>query len=295
MACLLEVTARKPGNIHRGADFVDSHYVDFLLSASALAGPFERAAEAGVGATVLSSVVATRQVAASNTNLGMILLLAPLAAILPGEDARLGVARVLRNTTLEDCRLVYRAISLAEPGGLGSSCEQDVAGEPTIGLVEAMTLAASRDLVAAQYANGFADVFEVVIPALRSALDAGRNLETSIVFTQLSLMAARPDSLIARKRGAAEAGEAARRAALVLDSGWPDGTGAAKALREFDEWLRAEGHGRNPGTSADLVAAGLFLALRDGTITLPLAPGAFATEKTEASSALPEETDPDRP
>jgi triphosphoribosyl-dephospho-CoA synthase len=82
-------------------------------------------------------------------------------------------------------------------------------------------------------------------------------------------MAVFPDSLIARKRGLAEAAEACQRAKRVLEAGWPHSGKGWDAFAELDLWLRAEGHGRNPGASADLVTACLFVALREGTITVP--------------------------
>ena len=83
LACILEATARKPGNVHRYADFADATYLDFLLSAAAIAPVMEQAPRRRVGETVLRAVRATRRVVATNTNLGTILLLAPLAAV-PG-------------------------------------------------------------------------------------------------------------------------------------------------------------------------------------------------------------------
>jgi triphosphoribosyl-dephospho-CoA synthase len=270
LACLLEVTARKPGNVHRFRDFEDCGYLDFALSASAIAGPLDRAREAGVGAAVLGAVEATRRVVAGNTNLGMILLFAPLAAVPEGEGLGPGVAAVLEGLTVEDARLAYRAIRLANPGGLGTAAEQDVAAEPTVPLREAMRLAADRDLVARQYADGFAGILGLGVPALRASLAAGRPLEGAIIAAHLTLMARWPDTLIARKRGPAVAQEAARRAAEVLDAGM-----TAEGLDDLDAWLRADGHARNPGATADLVAAALFAALRDGTIPLPLGPSSF--------------------
>ena len=271
LACLLEATARKPGNVHRFRDFDDAHYLDFLLSAVAIAGPFDESLESGVGRTILRAVEATRRVVSTNTNLGMILLLAPLAAVPIGQDLRKGVETVLASTTIEDASLVYRGIRLARPGGLGKAEDQDVDAEPTITLREAMTLAADRDLVARQYALGFADVFDRALPALRLALDRGRPLETAIVATYLDFLAHRPDTLIARKRGDVVALEASRRASEVLEAGWPDAPEGAEALARFDAWLRLDGHARNPGATADLTTAALFAALRDGTIKLPLA------------------------
>jgi triphosphoribosyl-dephospho-CoA synthase len=96
-------------------------------------------------------------------------------------------------------------------------------------------------------------------------------MEGAIVHCHLTLLAAHPDSLILRKQGPQEAAEASRRARAVLQSGWPHAPGGRSALADFDAWLRAVGHRRNPGTTADLLTACLFAALRQGIITLPLA------------------------
>jgi len=132
-----------------------------------------------------------------------------------------------------------------------------------------MALAADRDLIARQYANGFREVFDEVVPALCAGLDRTGCLEGAILWTQLNVMAEHPDSLILRKRGPAEAEESRQRAQDVLELGWPEKREAREAYAEFDAWLRAVGHQRNPGTTADLIAAGLFVALHEGTIPLP--------------------------
>jgi triphosphoribosyl-dephospho-CoA synthase len=268
-ACLMEVTARKPGNVHRGCDFDDSHFLDFLLSAAAIAGPLDRTQEIGVGPAVREAVEVSRQLVATNTNLGMVLLLAPLAAVPDDQTLSAGIDGVLTATTVEDARHVYRAIRLARPGGLGTVADQDVSGEPTVTLCQAMQMAADRDLVARQYANRFHEVFHEALPALRSSLVAGRPLETAIVFAYLVLLAKHPDTLIARKRGWDEARAASQHASAVLAAGWPDDATGQARCAEFDAWLRADGHARNPGATADLIAAALFAALRDGTIALP--------------------------
>ena len=200
IACLMEVTARKPGNVHRGVDFQDSHFLDYQLSAVAIAGPLDRAPAIGVGRAVREAVEATRRVVATNTNLGMILLLAPLAAVPHDQTLPDGIAAVLAETTIDDAREVYHAIRQARPGGLGRVAEQDVAGEPTVTLRQAMRLAADRDLVARQYANDYHEVFHEALPVLRSSLAAGRPLETAIVAAYLAVLAHHPDTLIARKR-----------------------------------------------------------------------------------------------
>jgi triphosphoribosyl-dephospho-CoA synthase len=269
LACLLEATARKPGNVHRFRDFDDLTYTDFLVSAIAVASVLDRAPGRRVGATLLEAVEATRQLVRTNTNLGMLLLLAPLAAVPPGEDLRNGVATVLDQLDIEDSRLAYRAIRLANPGGLGRSPEQDVADEPTLPLRQIMALAAERDLVARQYADGFQIVFDEGVPALLRGWEQTGYLEQAIILCHLHLLAEHPDSLIARKCGLPVAEEASRRARAVLERGWP-GCGDGP-LEDLDAWLTADGHRRNPGTTADLVTASLFVALREGRITWPAA------------------------
>lgn len=272
IACVLEATAAKPGNVTRFHDFDDATYLDFVVSAAALGQAVDRSLDRGVGAMVLDAVESTRRLVATNTNLGMALLLAPLA--LADDPSRIGseVEAVLAGTTVDDARQVYRAIRLASPGGLGRAEEQDVGDEPTLPLREVMRLAAHRDLVARQYVDGFGEVLGARA-VVRDSLEHSDPLETAIIRAHLSLLAAHPDSLIARKRGEGEARNASELAARVLQAGWPGRTEGVDAFRTLDAWLRAEGHARNPGTTADLVAAALFVGLCDGTIGLPLSGG----------------------
>src|SRR5262249_20248927 len=155
-----------------------------------------------------------------------------------------------------------RGIRGAKAAGLGSVGEQDIGAEPTVTLLQAMQLAAERDQIARQYTNGFAEVFEEGAPALLAGIGRTRSGEGGIIDAHLHLLAKYPDSLIVRKRGLTEAQEASRRAARVLEAGWPGAEKGRKAIRELDDWLREIGHQRNPGTTADLVAASLFVLLR---------------------------------
>jgi triphosphoribosyl-dephospho-CoA synthase len=271
VACIWEATARKPGNVTPYHSFEDLTYLDFLMSAAAIAPVMATACQRGVGATVLEAVRSTAAVAASNTNLGIILLLAPLAAVPPGQDLQIGVQKVLAGLTVEASRLVYEAIRMAAPGGLGKAPEQDIHLEPTRPLGDVMALAAPRDLVARQYVDGFAEVFDDGLTALLTGLQRTGCIEGAIITAHLQLMASHPDSLIGRKCGHDVAQEAALRAREVLDDDWPRRREARTALEELDTWLRADGNARNPGTTADLVTACLFSALRQGHITLPLA------------------------
>jgi triphosphoribosyl-dephospho-CoA synthase len=239
--------------------------LDFVVSAIAVRPVLDRAAELGVGRAVLQCVRATREAVGANTNLGIVLLLAPLCAVRDEVPLEQGVRAVLDSLSREDAQLTYEAIRLAKPGGLGRAAAQDVRREPTVSLVEAMRLAADRDAVARQYVNGFADVFAVADELATDELP----LDELIVRAHLRRMAAEPDSLIARKAGRDEAVESRRRAAAVLDAGWPAGEAARGAFARLDRWLREAGGRRNPGTSADLIAAGLYVALRAGRLTPP--------------------------
>jgi triphosphoribosyl-dephospho-CoA synthase len=139
---------------------------------------------------------------------------------------------------------------------------------PTITLRAAMSLASDRDLIARQYANGFYEVLNEAMPALCESVRAGHSLETAIVAAHLKMLARHPDSLIVRKYGLAQAADVSRRAGGLLESGWPDGPDAGRLCGEFDGWLRQPGNRFNPGTTADLVTAALFAALRERKIDL---------------------------
>jgi triphosphoribosyl-dephospho-CoA synthase len=247
LACVLEVSAEKPGNITPSHDFEDTTYEDMLRCAIAI-GP-ELVVERSVGETVLA-VVETSP-AAANTNLGIALLLAPLAkAAIAGGPLRERLREVLRD--LGDARAAYAAIRLAGAGGLDEPVEHDVREEPAIGLREAMAAAAGRDSIASEYVTDFALTFEVGLPALR---DLTRD---AIVELHLRLLAHTPDTLIARKAGADAAERVSEGAREVL--------AGRRTLESFDASLRKQGNRLNPGTTADLVTATVFVALVEGML-----------------------------
>ena len=195
-ACIWEATARKPGNVHRYCDFDDTSYVDFLLSAAAIGPVLEQAATRSVGETILAAVQATRRVVSANTNLGIVLVLAPLATAPRGEPLADGIARVLAKSTVNDARATYEAIRLASPSGLGRADEQDIQQEPTVTLAQVMALAAERDVVARQYANGFREVLNDGLSALQHGLQTCASLEDAVITVHLQLLAQFPDTLI---------------------------------------------------------------------------------------------------
>jgi triphosphoribosyl-dephospho-CoA synthase len=267
LACVLEATAEKPGNITPSHDFDDTCYEDMLRSGIALGPELGRAGERGVGATVLAAVRASRDAAGANTNLGIALLLAPLArAALGGGPLRERLGEVLRALTVDDARDAYAAIRLSEAGGLEEPVEHDVREEPHVTLREAMTSAAHRDTIAAEYVNDYAVTFELGMPALADALRVGVRPRDAIVEVALRVLATIPDTLIARKRGADEAARVAEGARQVLLAGGVRSVRGRTALAEFDASLRRDGNALNPGTTADLVTAVIFVALLEGEL-----------------------------
>src|SRR5262245_27865631 len=190
LACVLEVSAEKPGNITPSHDFGDTSYEDMVRTAIAVGPEIARAGERGVGETVLAVVQASRRAARANTNLGIALLLAPLAkAALAGGPLRERLGETLRALDLQDARAAYEAIRLAGAGGLDEPVEHDVRAEPTIGLREAMASAAGRDAIASEYVTDFALTFETGVPALGAALGDGLSERDAIVELSLRLLA----------------------------------------------------------------------------------------------------------
>jgi len=267
LACVLEAAAPKAGNVHRSADFEELTFHDFLASAVAIAPAIEAAPHTGIGQTVLDAIVATRRVVTTNTNLGIVLLLAPLAAVPRATSlSTAAVHEALARLTPDDCRLVYGAIRMAVPGGLGKVKEMDVADEPPPDLLLAMHAAADRDLVARQYVDDFRLVLDEALPQLIAGRSSGWSLTESIIHTHLSLLARYEDSLVVRKCGVATAKQVSAMAGGVLAAGRPGEEAYYEALANFDFRLRTDGHRRNPGTTADLIAAALFAGLRDGLV-----------------------------
>lgn len=262
-ACTLDVAVRKPGNVSAASP---GHGMDarlFLDSADAArAGLFAR--ELRVGQRVEAAVTATLAVAGCNTNLGIVLLCAPLARALErcavagdAHELRRTLQGVLDELDLDDARHAFRAIAAARPGGLGRAEAGDVNEAPRIGLLDAMRLAADRDRIARQYASGFEEVFVTGL----SALQAARSQDTvaAVQRLYLSLLASDLDSHIVRKFGAAAAQavtEEARPWLARAEAG--ERIDESPAFAAWDASLKARG--LNPGTCADLTVATLFIA-----------------------------------
>ena len=267
LACLLEASAPKPGNVCPTARFRDCTYEDFLASAAAIGIPFTRAGELPLGALILESVERTARWTRANTNLGIVLMIAPLAkaALHPGGgDLRARLSAVLAETTVRDAEDAYAAIRIASPGGLGRAPQQDVAEAPTVPLRDAMALAAPRDAVAREWTSEYATTFGIAVPMLARARSDGLPWSDAVVEMFLALLAAAPDTLILRKLGADPAEAVSRRARTVLAAGGVRAASGRKMLEQFDRELRDERNSRNPGATADLTAAAIFVHLLQG-------------------------------
>ena len=285
LACHLEVTAPKPGNVHRGADFEDVGLNDFLTSAVILGESLERNTSMTLGHTIFDCVDRNRVVVGSNTNLGIILLLAPLVKVAQQEPGReitpTLIEQYLQSLDGQDGRLTLEAIALAKPGGLGTAAEMDVNQDhQEVDLLDAMRVAEQRDAVARMFVSGFADVFGQGLEWLEQGRRLFPELSQANVYTHVRWMAEEPDSLIARKCGADVAANSQRMARQAIDclATGSANTAASESERieefwrkvgELDFWLRSDGHRRNPGTTADLVTATLFVALYNRVLEPP--------------------------
>ena len=262
-ACHAELHALKPGNVHVHAPGHDMDVSHFERAAAA-AAPFIADETLGVGARVLAAVSASMAAAGCNTNLGILLLGAPLAVAAAApegpQDLRARLARVLAALDLKDADETFRAIVLANPGGLGGAEEGDVTQPPSMTLIEAMRLAQDRDRIAHAYVTGFEDIFTFALPELYAARRSAQDEPAAITALHMALLSAFPDSHILRKYGP-DAALAVQREARALKSLWHPAPRqeSRPALLDLDRSFKERA--LNPGTTADFVVGTLFADL----------------------------------
>jgi triphosphoribosyl-dephospho-CoA synthase len=259
-ACLAEIHAFKPGNVSLASPGHGMSARDFIASAGAMAAVVA-VPGASVGRRILRAIEATRSVVPFNTNLGIVLLCAPLVHAVVEASGESGLRARLRAVLValdvDDAVLAYQAIRLAEPGGLGRAERHDVATAPTVTLFEAMREARERDLIACQYVTDYRDVFETGMPAARRTLGHWGNREWAAVAVYLEFLSRFPDSHVARKHGGEVAAAVSREAGLLVQAlgRASDPAQEMPALEAFDRQLKARSI--NPGTSADMTVATL--------------------------------------
>jgi triphosphoribosyl-dephospho-CoA synthase len=273
-ACQQDVLVRKPGNVSVYSAGHGMVAQDFLRSAEVSAPALLRRG-GSLGSDILGAVKATRRAVGCNTNLGILLLAAPLLhaayfALAKGGTLDAGalkqaLTKVLASTTRDDSSAVFEAIRLARPAGLGRAPREDVQGPARQPLRAVMALAAHRDRIAAQYASAYRDIFTLGLPRLQDLAGVSRTLEQRVLGCYMTFLSRRLDSHVLRKHGRATASRLRQRAVAVTAAleACENSRRRGKVLSAFDAALKREG--LNPGTSADLTVASLlvFLLLDD--------------------------------
>jgi len=276
-ACLLEASAIKAGNVHPTACFLDMNYDHFRCSAEVIGRTideyFLQDGVPSVGECIHEMASATKRHVGVNTNLGTLILLGPLLIAANDQPAsrrtraafQSSVSNVLARLNHSDSKSVYQSIALVNPGGLGRSSKMDANDDPPVSVLDAMRFVQDKDDVAKQWVTDYETVF-----CLADSLDAwnfaykedgGLNWLSGIAAIQIDYLAHNVDSLIARKNGYEVAMEVQRRAAELNGLAFPGHLEKEGLWQDFDAFLRADGHRRNPGTTADLIAAAAFVSL----------------------------------
>jgi triphosphoribosyl-dephospho-CoA synthase len=257
-ACEIELQAFKPGNVSVYADGHDMTVADFRISAQVSAVPLCNP-DYSLGEKIFYAVKATLEAVGCNTNLGIILLCAPMIQAVSqgfsGLTLRQVLSRVLAATTIEDAEWVFKAITLASPGGLGSSDEQDVTAKASVTLTEAMKIASSKDRIALQYITDYKDVFDFAVLRYNSCFDLWGAHNWAAVAVYTGLLSQFPDSHVERKYGERYSELVTTHMAMLdaalLETSEPEQI--KPLLYRIDQAFKCQGI--NPGTTADLTVA----------------------------------------
>lgn len=266
-ACLLEATSPKAGNVHPSESFSDLDYASFVTAAKVTSVELTRP-DLPLSWRMRSAVTESQQATSTNVNLGIVLLLGPLVEAsmqsapdgLPKSrcDLALRLPEILASLSTDDGKVLYEAIRIVNPGGLKDeslSQDEDV-GRATgpVDFVSSMKLASRRDRVALQYSTDYQDLLQHIVPIVSDAINQTGDVLAGISQGQLTLLSEAQDSLIHRKNGDQVAASVQNRAREVTSVATPE-------WFKFDRWLREDGNRLNPGTTADLIAAALYVLL----------------------------------
>lgn len=295
LASALEVSAYpKPGNVHRTSNLKEINFEKFIASSIVIGPPVHKITKRGfkvgknkinprkigIGRGIKESVERTIKWTEENTNFGILMLLVPLAAAAGKtlaenkevivEDVRNNLSPVLKNTTTEDALNVYKAISLADLGGLGDVDKFSAQGKDSddeiekenVTLYDLMEISAPWDNISKEWTTNMPITFELGFPSLKNLYKEKRNLNKAIVQTYLKILSKHRDSLIQRKNGEKTAKKSSKKAKSVLEKGGVFNSEGEKALKNLDEEFK--NNNINPGTTADLVASSLMVAILNG-------------------------------
>lgn len=262
-ACMAELQALKPGNVHAFADGHGMTIYDFIQSADVTADIITNS-DLSLGERIFYATEATKNTVGQNTNLGVLLLCAPIIdaalELRDGEMLQHRLNETLLRLTVSDAEYVTRAILLANPGGLGRVDQYDVREIPKVSLLTIMQSAQDKDRIAWQYANEFRDIMEFGLTRYADAMIKWVNPAWSATALYLVFMMQYPDTHVVRKFGLSFS-ESLRQEAVEFERMHRSAENpklVQKSLLEWDASLKQRGI--NPGTSADLTVATLLVS-----------------------------------
>lgn len=294
LAALLEVSAYpKPGNVHRISNFQRTFYEHFLAGGVALGSVMGELAKRSINSKKWVDIRLGHSIyeavdemfywqSGGNIHLGIILLLAPLSAGAGAtlSDGTLEVTKlreytknIVSKATYEDTLAIYRAIERSMSlENLGSAEDLDIKNKMStkkiklenITPLEIFEICKNKDLICYEWVTGFSTIFETGYPYLKEKIFGGTSINNAIVDTFVNILSKNPDSLIIRKRGEKVARSISKEAQKILEMGGSESDDGTSMLWSLDEKLKKENGKLNPGTTADLTAASIFVLLLSG-------------------------------
>ncbi|MCI5737312.1 MAG: triphosphoribosyl-dephospho-CoA synthase [Methanobrevibacter ruminantium] len=282
IASVLEVSGwPKPGNVHRTRNYDDMVFQDFAISAVVIGDTMEAVAsqakeiddlsEAELGRYIFQAVDETNRWIETNTNLGIMMMCIPIAAaasISNGfDEIQENVGRLMDATTVEDAVNLYDAINVADAGGMGDQDEFDVMSEKAKDelrannqtMFDVLEISAGWDRLANELTNKMPVCFEIGYPCYSSFWKTSDDVDVinkATVLTFMTILSQIPDTLISRKYGDEVAEDVSQKASDILE--FKDDDSFVEKLFELDAYL--DENKLNPGTTADLTAASIFLS-----------------------------------
>jgi len=277
LALLLEVSAYpKPGNVDRTHDFRDTSYEHFLASSVALYPVLREAAirgqdeKQGLGELVRRGVdESAAWQHGGNTHFGALLLLVPLAMAAGAceryelEELKRKATEIMRNTTTDDAVELYTAFPKAKVKvrkdvpefDLTDGASIEAIRDKKLALYEILTISASYDLISRELVGGFELTFRYA--ALLNEFAKNNLINDAITHVYLKLLSEEEDTFITTKSGAEKSRYVKERAKQIVTSGYK-----RNEIEALDVELIREG--LNPGSTADIIAAALFVSILGG-------------------------------
>lgn len=274
IASALEVSGYpKPGNVHRTRDYDDMEFEDFIISGIVIGDTVREACtdvdveNPELGKYILRAVAETDRWIKNNTNLGIVMMITPIAAAAAISDSfdniRENVKLLMSNTSVDDACDLYDAINIADAGGMGDQDEYDVASDSakqelrdnSQTMYDVLKISAPWDMLAREMTSDMPAVFEIGYPTYHK-LREEKSKNDACILTFLTILSQVPDTLISRKYGSDEALKISMMTRDLLNL--KDESDFKDKLKQFDEYLFNNKY--NPGTTADLTAASIFVS-----------------------------------